>query len=83
VGAVGRGPVEVDFVEVEVEFELLVELPVLLPLEVGALEVRVEVMGMAAEKATVWRFWSRETPVENEVKTVTGAADAAEDALLF
>lgn len=80
-GAVGRGPVEVDFVEVE--FELLVELPVLLPLEAGALEVRVEVMGMAVEKGTVWRFWLRETPVENEVKTVTGAADAADDALLF
>ena len=70
--------VEVDFVEVE--FELLVELPVLLPLEAGELEVSVDVMGMAVEKATVWRFWSRETPVENEVKTVTGAA---EDALLF
>lgn len=67
----------------EVEFELLVELPVLLPLEAGALEVRVEVMRMAVEKATVWRFWSRETPEENEVKTVTGAADAADDAVLF
>jgi hypothetical protein len=81
VGAVGRGPVEVAFAEVE--FELLVELLVLLPLEAGALEVKVEVMGMAAEKATVCRFWSRETPVENEVKTVTRAADAAEDALLL
>ena len=73
---------EVDFV-VEVEFELLVELPVLLPLEAEVLEFRVEVMGMAAEKATVWRFWSRETPVENEVKMVTWAADAVDDALLF
>ena len=79
-GAVGRGPVEVEVDFVEVEFELLVELPVLLPLEAGELEVSVDVMGMAVEKATVWRFWSRETPVENEVKTVTGAA---EDALLF
>jgi hypothetical protein len=85
VGAVGRGAVEVGFVEVElvdvelddVEFEF-VELPVVL----GEFAVRVNVTGMAVEKTTVCRFWSRETPVENEVKTVTWAG-AAEDALLL
>ena len=74
VGAVGRGAVEVGFVEVElvdvefvdVEFEF-VELPVAL----GEFAVRVNVTGMAVEKTTVCRFWSRETPVENEVNTVT------------
>lgn len=77
-GAVGRGPVEVDFVVVA--FELLVELPVLFPLAAGAFEVRVEVMLKVAVKGTVWRFWSRETPVESELKTVT-AGDAAVVAL--
>ena len=48
-GAVGRGPVEVDFVEVE--FDEFVELPVLLPLAAGAFAVRV--MGMATVKGTV------------------------------
>lgn len=82
-GAVGRGPVEVGVVVVA--FELLVELPVLLPLAAGALEVRVEVMLKAAVKATVWRSWLRETPLENEVKTVTAAAaaDVALPVLLF
>jgi hypothetical protein len=73
VGAVGRGELEVDFVEVEfveVEFEF-VELPVVFPLEAGEFEVRVNVTGMAVETLTVCRFWSRETPVENEVNTVT------------
>jgi hypothetical protein len=86
VGAVGKGLVEVDCVDVvfadvelvDVEFELLVELPEALPLEAGAFEVNVNVMGMATVKASVWRFESRETPVEIEVETVTRA-----DALLF
>ena len=69
VGAVGRGPVDVGFVVVA--FELLVELPVLFPLAAGELAVRVEVMLKVAVKGAVWRFWSRETPVESEVKTVT------------
>jgi len=80
VGAVGRGPVEVGFVDVEfvdVEFDD-VELPVMLPLEAGEFAVIVNVMGMALETTTVWRFWSRDTPVENEVNTVTWA-----DALLL
>jgi hypothetical protein len=76
VGAVGRGAVEdgfeeVEFVDVEfvdVEFEF-VELPVVLPLEAGEFAVRVNVTGL--ETTTVCRFWSRETPVENEVTTVT------------
>jgi hypothetical protein len=71
VGAVGRGAVEVGFVEVafvDVEFEF-VELPVVFPLEAGEFAVRVTVTGI--EKLTVCRFWSRETPVENEVNTVT------------
>ena len=74
VGAVGRGAVEVGFVEVEfvdvefvdVEFEF-VELPVAL----GEFADRVNVTGMALETTTVCRFPSRETLVENEVKTVT------------
>ena len=78
VGAVGRGAVEVGFVEVEfedvefvdVEFEF-VELPVLLPLEAGEFALKVNVTGMGLETITVCRFWSRETPVENEVNTVT------------
>ena len=76
-GAVGRGAVEVGFVEVEfedvefvdVEF-VFVELPVVL-LEPGEFAVRVNVTGMALDTTTVCRFWSRETPVENEVNTVT------------
>jgi len=73
VGAVGRGAVEVGFVDVEfvdVEFEF-VELPVVFPLDAGEFEVRVNVTGMALDTTTVCRFWSRETPVENEVNTVT------------
>jgi len=78
VGAVGRGAVEVGFVEVEfvdvefvdVEF-VFVELPVVFPLEPGEFAVRVNVTGMGVETTTVCRFWSRETPVENEVNTVT------------
>jgi hypothetical protein len=66
--------VEVAFVEVE--FEEFVELPVLFPLAAGALAPNVEVMATTTVKGTVWRFWSRETPVEVEEKTVT-------DALLF
>ena len=73
VGAVGRGAVEVGFEEVEfvdVEFDVefvFVELPVAL----GEFADRVNVTGMAADTLTVCRFWSRETPVENEVNTVT------------
>ena len=73
--AVGRGPVEVAFVEVEFD-EVFVELPVLFPLDAGALAARVEVMAMTTVKGTVWRFWSRETPVEVEEKTVTVGAVA-------
>jgi hypothetical protein len=86
VGAADRGTVELDEVGVAFDEELLVELPefvellVLFPFEA---EVRVEVIGMAAVKATVWRFWLRETPVENEVKTVTDALAAADALLLF
>jgi hypothetical protein len=72
--------VEVDCVVVvfaDVEFEL-VELLEALPLEAGAFEVNVNVMGTGTVKVLVWRFESRETPVEIEVETVTTA-----DALLF
>jgi len=55
VAAVGRGPVEVAFVEVEFD-EGFVELPVLFPLDAGALAARVEVMAMTTVKGTVWRF---------------------------
>ena len=68
--AVGRGPVEVEFVEVEFDEEF-VELPVLFPLDAGALAARVEVTRVTTVKGTVWRFWSREKPVEVEEKTVT------------
>lgn len=60
--------VDVEFEDVEFEF---VEFPVAL----GEFAVRVNVTG--TEKETVCRFWSRETPVENEVTTVT------EDALVL
>jgi hypothetical protein len=56
VGAVGRGTVEVGFVDVEfvdVELELFVELPVVLPVEAGAPEVRVNVTLKAVVKRTV------------------------------
>lgn len=66
---------DVEFVDVEFE---LVELLEALPLEAGAFEVNVNVMGTGTEKVSVWRFESRETPAENEVETVTTA-----DALLF
>ena len=80
-GAVGRGEVEVGcedvaFVDVEfvdVEFELFVELLEALPLEAGEFEDNVNVTGMATVKVSVWRFESRETPVETEVETVTTA----------
>jgi len=65
--------VDVELVDVEfedVEFEL-VELPVMLPLEAGGFEVRVNVMGMAAVKGVDWWSGPTETPVENEVETVT------------
>lgn len=55
-GAVGRGTVEVGFVDVEfvdVELELFVELPVVLPVEAGAPEVRVNVTLKAVVKRTV------------------------------
>ena len=68
---------DVEFVDVEFE---LVELPVAFPLEAGEFPVRVNVTGMALETITVFRFWSSETPVENEVNTVTWAV-AAEVAL--
>jgi hypothetical protein len=51
VGAVGRGPVEVVFVEVE--FDEFVELLVPLPLAAGEFEVAVRVMGTATVKGTV------------------------------
>jgi hypothetical protein len=53
---------------------------VLFPVAAGALAVTVEVMLKVAVKGTVWRFWSRETPVESEAKTVT-TTDAADVAL--
>ena len=59
---------------------------VLFPLAAGELAVTVEVTLKVAVKGTVWRFGSRETPVEMEGKTVTttdAAADVALPVLLF
>jgi hypothetical protein len=71
VGAVGRGPVEVELVDVEFEFEDVEFEFVELPVALGEFAVRVNVTGMAVRKVAVCRFWSREIPVENEVNTVT------------
>lgn len=80
-GAVGRGPVEVGRDEVEFDGVLLVEFPVVLPLEVGVLAARVKVTGIAVVTVTGWRFGPKEIPTENEVETTTDAGD--DEALLL
>ena len=61
----------------EVAFELLVAL---LPLEAGAFEAEVTVMGIAAVTGIVSRFGPKETPTDNEVETCATAPAELVDA---